>query len=142
VPELHAIPASAFPPKSDWGPGPWQDEPDRDEWIDRKTGLACRARRAAAGHWCAYVGVLPSHPLYERDVREQREDVTWAELCIPGSPVEARWWFGIHARVSGIPSPGRASLEHHRPSSEETARYVPLADMRARCAELAAWLSA
>lgn len=24
--------------KAEWGPGPWQDEPDKAQWIDEATG--------------------------------------------------------------------------------------------------------
>jgi hypothetical protein len=27
--------------KSQWGPGPWQDEPDKKQWQDEATGLPC-----------------------------------------------------------------------------------------------------
>jgi hypothetical protein len=49
--------------KSRWGPGPWQDEPDRLEWKDERTGLACKIiRNTAFGNLCGYVGVPPTHP--------------------------------------------------------------------------------
>lgn len=41
-------------PKATWGPGPWQDEPDRCEWRDR---LPCLAVRNYKGAWCGYVGI-------------------------------------------------------------------------------------
>jgi hypothetical protein len=52
-------------PKSAWGPGPWQDEPDRVEWNDERTGLACRIiRNMMFGHLNGYVGVPPTHPYF------------------------------------------------------------------------------
>lgn len=50
--------------KEDWGPGPWQDEPDRAEWVDEVTGLHCRIRRGPGGSLCGYVGVPKGHPAY------------------------------------------------------------------------------
>lgn len=51
--------------KSDWGPGPWQDEPDKVAWVDPDTGLDCMAKRhERLGHWCGYVGVGPDHPWF------------------------------------------------------------------------------
>ena len=31
--------------KSEWGPGPWQEEPDKAVWIDERTGLDCMIHR-------------------------------------------------------------------------------------------------
>lgn len=46
--------------KAAWGPGEWQDEPDRMQWIDPVTLLPCLMwRHPSLGSWCAYVG-LPS----------------------------------------------------------------------------------
>jgi len=51
--------------KSEWGEGPWQDEPDKVQWTDAATGLPClMVRNHHAGHWCGYAGVALSHPAY------------------------------------------------------------------------------
>lgn len=51
--------------KSLWGPGPWQDEPDKLQWTDEETGLPALIRRVEhLGHLCGYVGVTPEHPLW------------------------------------------------------------------------------
>lgn len=50
--------------KSDWGDGPWQNEPDKIQWTDEKTGLPCLAVRSDSGAWCGYVGVTEGHPWY------------------------------------------------------------------------------
>lgn len=71
-----------------WGPGPWQDEPDRIEWVSA-AGYVCLMLRQIgdeedakiyggpgySGHWCGYVGVPEDHPwprglgdMYEIDV--------------------------------------------------------------------------
>jgi hypothetical protein len=54
--------AEVYGPKSSWGPGPWQDEPDRLEWTH--AGLYCLMIRNDLGSWCGYVGVPPEHPLH------------------------------------------------------------------------------
>jgi hypothetical protein len=55
-------------PKSSWGVGPWQHEPDRVEWNDERTGLACRIiRNMIFGNLCGYVGVPPTHPYFGWD---------------------------------------------------------------------------
>lgn len=50
--------------KSEWGPGPWQDEPDKRQWQDEATGLPCLIVRGPVGALCGYVGVPPDHPAY------------------------------------------------------------------------------
>lgn len=54
------------PPKSQWGPGPWQDEPDAIDWRDEATGYACAIRRnlLLTGTLCGYVGIPPGHALH------------------------------------------------------------------------------
>lgn len=51
----------------DYGPGPWDEEPDHERWVHEPTGLACLVRRTQLGHLCGYVGVPPEHPLYGVD---------------------------------------------------------------------------
>jgi len=38
--------------KSTWGPGPWQEEPDKVQWQDPQTGSVCLAVRGPMGGWC------------------------------------------------------------------------------------------
>src|SRR5258708_7611186 len=66
-------------PKSAWGPGPWQDEPDRLEWKHR--GLPCLMVRnmRVTGGWCGYVAVPSSHRLWE--------------ICFSSCPRWYRWLF-------------------------------------------------
>lgn len=52
-----------YPPKSEWGPGPWQAEPDKERWVS-KAGLQCAAmRNMSLGNWCGYVQVPAASPL-------------------------------------------------------------------------------
>lgn len=46
------------------GPGPWNDEPDKVQWIDPATDLDCLAVRNGLGAWCGYVGLPPGHPFH------------------------------------------------------------------------------
>lgn len=99
--------------KSGWGPGPWQDEPDKVVWVDEKTGLDCMAKRNPhSGNWCGYVGVPEAHPDhgkgYEDVAAECHGGLTYAHACqetsdpghgichipAPGRPAEV-WWFGF-----------------------------------------------
>jgi hypothetical protein len=94
--------------------GPWANEPDKVQWPDPKTGLACMIRRGPLGAWCGYVGVDETHPLFGvgyMDV-EERFDIdvhgglTYSNACDgdedrgichvpgPGEP-ESLWWLGF-----------------------------------------------
>lgn len=50
----------------DWKntPGPWQNEPDKERWVDANTQLDCFAWRNHSGAWCGYVKLPESHPLH------------------------------------------------------------------------------
>lgn len=77
--------------KSTWGPGPWQDEPDKKQWLDKFTHLPCMIRRAN-GAWCGYVGVPRSHPLFESqnlDDLNVHGGVTFSGKCRPGDENDA-----------------------------------------------------
>jgi hypothetical protein len=74
--------------KSEWGPGPWQDEPDKAVWVDVATDLDCMAvRHDQLGYWCGYVGVPFGHPAYGRDPFAGDDDdvagLTYGNLCQP-----------------------------------------------------------
>lgn len=60
--------------KSDWGPGPWQNEPDKAVWVDEATGLDCMIVRNRLGALCGYVGVAKSHPFSGVDYAECLDD--------------------------------------------------------------------
>src|SRR5262245_8941040 len=48
-----------------YGSGPWDNEPDKKQWQDPTTGLACLVvRHPVSGHLSGYVGVRPGHPLH------------------------------------------------------------------------------
>jgi len=50
--------------KADWGPGPWQGEPDLVDWVDEEIGLHCRIVRGPVGSLCGYVAVPREHPAW------------------------------------------------------------------------------
>lgn len=60
--------------KSEWGDGPWQDEPDKAQWIDEATGLDCLIVRNDMGALCGYVGVPPDHPWHGVGYNDCRND--------------------------------------------------------------------
>jgi len=101
--------------KSKWGDGPWQDEPDKMQWKDGTTGLACLIKRNMTGALCGYVGVPASHPFHSRDYDidgvlslDMHGGATYAALCSPGADPahgichvpdagepEKLWWIGF-----------------------------------------------
>jgi len=111
--------------KENWGPGPWQEEPDRVEW--RSQGFVCLALRGPMGAWCGYVGLPPGHPLHgksgwgtggENDDDRVSElnahgGITYAAECAghichvpaPGEPDHV-WWLGFDCSHAGDYSPG------------------------------------
>lgn len=54
--------------RSCWHIGPWDAEPDKVQWQDEATGLACLVVRGTMGAWCGYVGLPPGHPWYGGNV--------------------------------------------------------------------------
>jgi hypothetical protein len=96
--------------RTGWPPGPWDNEPDRIEWIDEATGQPCLMRRNGWGAWCGYTAVNPGHPLHGVDYSElwERHDpqldvhggITYTAFCHgeichipqPGEPDDVFWW--------------------------------------------------
>ncbi len=58
-------------PKEQWGPGPWQDEPDELTWSDADTGHKCLIKRTWHGNLCGYVGLSEGHPLYGKNYSDR-----------------------------------------------------------------------
>lgn len=53
--------------------GPWQDEPDKAQWVDEATNLDCLMVRNPMGALCGYVGVPREHPWYGKGYSECTE---------------------------------------------------------------------
>lgn len=113
-------------PRPQWGPGPWQEEPDRLDF--RWYGLDCFAHRNIhLGNWCGYVGVGRKHPAFGHRYDEVPLPVhggltfsskCFGHLCHAGPG--ARWWFGFDCAHSQDLSPGlEANLRSIRESSPE-----------------------
>ncbi len=85
-------------PKSDWGDGPWQSEPDHLEWRFRE--LPCVIHRNVIGAWCGYVAVPKGHPWHGKDAdalpAEAHGGLTYAGTRSPGraAPKDS-WWLGF-----------------------------------------------
>jgi len=71
--------------KSTWGAGPWQNEPDKKQWLDEETGYPCLIVRNPVGALCGYVGVSRAHPAFEQDYNDVAADVhgdlTFSGFC-------------------------------------------------------------
>jgi hypothetical protein len=92
--------------------GPWDDEPDKMQWVDEATNLDCLIVRNHSGALCGYVGVPNGHPHYGKDYDtpdvEVHGGLTYADRCQedapeghgichipdPGRPGDV-WWFGF-----------------------------------------------
>lgn len=79
-----------FPDYRPAGVGPWNDEPDKAQWIDEATDLDCLIMRSAmSGALCGYVGVPPGHPWHGKDYGDLPVDVhgslTFASFCQEGA---------------------------------------------------------
>lgn len=142
--------------KSAWGPGPWQEEPDRVDFVH--AGFACMAlRHDTSGNWCGYVGVPREHPCYGKPYDDVDVDVhgglTYSSQCsgyichVPqaGMPDDV-WWLGFDAGHAGDEAPGiNATLRNlgcptrHR---EDWETYRDLAYIRQEIERLAEQLAA
>lgn len=144
--------------KSAWGPGPWQDEPDKEQWSDEATGFACLVLRSEIGSLCGYVGVPEGHPwhgvsCWDLNGLDLRRELTFSGECdeagpecktichvAPGEP--ELWWLGFHCAYAsdlsptlfvlpaGVEIPGSSFLR-------ESQTYRPVSYVKALCAALA-----
>jgi len=153
--------------KSGWGPGPWQDEPDKIQWPDAATGLPCMIRRNLFGIWCGYVGVPDGHPWFgvHRDDIEAavHGGISFTAPCLtdgdeatdichvpdPGEPDQV-WWVGFDCNHAWDFAPAMATTMTAIPdvlrglgqSGFRTfifsdCEYRDLAFVEAECADLA-----
>lgn len=140
-------------PKSQWGDGPWQQEPDRVEF--EHAGMPCVLHRGpTAGAWCGYVAVPPGHPAhgkeYDNVPSEVHGGLTYAAKCFgcichtpkPGEP-EDIWWFGFDCAHAGDACPAmNARLASHRIDAiREWETYRDIAYVRAETEALAEQLA-
>lgn len=126
-----------------WGPGPWDGEPDKVEWVDEATGLPCLAVRGRVGSWCGYVGVPEGHPDYEKDYNEVDGEydvhggLTFSDHCDIFSPPERSvchvadgddrvWWLGFDCIHFNDIAPAMEAF--HRRMYEDTGNDLWLED--------------
>lgn len=94
--------------------GPWDNEPDKAQWVDAATDLDCLVvRHVNFGYLCGYVGVPDGHALHGRQWQGieplgGHRGVNYSAYCqegyeggagichIPGPGRPAKiWWFGF-----------------------------------------------
>lgn len=141
--------------KSAWGNGPWLNEPDKVQWVDEDTGLACMAKRHPRyGHWCGYVGLPPEHPAHGKHYDDPflenifiHGGITYSEfyadddeitgicrfLPEPNDP-DPLWWFGFDCAHLGDLSPGVPDMGLNR---FQEPVYRDLEFVRRSCSKLA-----
>jgi len=106
-----------YPNRKDFGPGPWNDEPDKANWIDEETGLDCMIiRNVDMGNLCGYVGVPLDSKLSGIDYNDIEINVhgglTYSERCSGNICHEAEievFWFGFDCAHFMDLSPGLKS---------------------------------
>lgn len=90
--------------RADWPSGPWDNEPDREEW--RAHGFPCLIVRNNVGGLCGYVGLPPGHPHHGvtcGDVpAEVHGGLTFSDKChgpichVPqAGESDEVWWLGF-----------------------------------------------
>jgi hypothetical protein len=141
--------------RAGWGPGPWDNEPDRVEF--RHAGLACLLHRGGGGAWCGYVGLPPGHPAHGKGYGDAllygvsaHGGLTYAAPCAhhvchvpkPGEPDDL-WWLGFdcaHAmdRLPGHLESGFVGLgggDHYWTVEDVTRETKALAEQLAAMGE-------
>ena len=145
--------------KTGWADGPWLTEPDKVQWYDEATGMACLIVRSGfTGCLCGYVGVEPDHPVYEVDYGDVEEvmgirvhgGLTYASKCVghichmpdPGRSDDL-WWLGFDCGHAWDVAPGMRARDAIRgwKAIEADQTYRDLSYVRAECTRLAAQLA-
>jgi hypothetical protein len=94
--------------KSEWGDGPWQDEPDLIEWTSASPPhFWCQiARSEAMGNLCGYVAVPTGHPAHGWSMREADVEVH-GSITFAGPGVAGLWVLGFdcgHGNTDVMPA--------------------------------------
>lgn len=153
--------------KSEWGSGPWDNEPDKLQWQDEATGLPCLIVRncRVTGALCGYVGVVEGHPDFGKSYDDVEVEVhgglTFAAFCTesdneaehichipdPGEPTHV-WWLGFDCSHGGDVSPQMDAHMRKTPlgvmsyGADWQPTYKALGYVKAEVTSLAAQLAA
>jgi hypothetical protein len=99
--------------KSEWGRGPWDDEPDKVQFTDEATGLPCLIVRNRGGALCGYVGVPKAHPWHGVDYSGcTRAEKCGGPYCGHGPDVD------VHGGLTFADSCATPTEERYRKSGE------------------------
>ena len=130
--------------KTGWPDGQWQSEPDKIQWLDPDTRMACLINRhPAMGHFCGYVGVPPGHRFHGADADAVEGigayyGLTFSGPCHdgddksrgvchvpdPGEPDEV-WWLGFDCAHLDDLSPAHTdSVSARYGATYKTAEFV------------------
>lgn len=100
--------------KKTFGEGPWNSEPDREEF--KHAGLDCLIQRNRWGVWCGYVGLPKGHPFYGLSYNDVGVSVhgglTYSEECsghichVTEDAEDKVYWFGFDCGHAGDYNPG------------------------------------
>jgi len=82
---------------------PWENEPDFEEWRDKKTGYLCRVQRNEARlSLCGYVAVPIGHKVRGMTYQDAEEVGVHAHGGLTfGDKMDGRKWFGFDCAHSG-----------------------------------------
>lgn len=139
---------SGFAGRAEWGPGPWQDEPDLVEWR-HVSGLPCLVVRGPTGAWCGYVGVPGSHPWFGHEYGKVDEHSSHGGLTFSGTcrgdichvaqdgEPETVWWFGFDCAHAGDLAPG-LNVYRRKAREQFSPEGAALLGLSERVAQLAA----
>ena len=141
--------------KTSWGPGPWQDEPDKEQFADEATGLPCLIKRSSlGGNLCGYVGVSEGHPWFGKGYGDLDETVevhgglTYSGFCqegdeaqtichVPGPGEPDRvYWLGFDCGHAWDIMPAM-DARHREFFHDADDHYRAVAYVKAECAALA-----
>lgn len=136
-----------FRDRSEWGPGPWDDEPDAVSWVSA-VDLPCEMRRGENGNWCGYVGMPRDHPARSyagwspsvhggESWSSDSEELT-ANYESEGTFPAGLQWRGFDCAHIEDLAPGYKSIEF----PGYTRIYRNLTYVRAECESLAAQIDA
>lgn len=150
TPEIYA---KRSPDWRQWGPGAWEDEPDRIEWRSPGSTLPRMALRGPLGAWCGYVGVPEGHPCFGKSWEDKATEylnvhggLTYGERCSgnichvpqPGESDHV-WWLGFDCSHAWDVMPSMAA---RYPSFGAGDTYRDVAYIIAEVESLAAQLDA
>lgn len=136
--------------KSAWGPGEWQDEPDRVDFVH--AGFACLAlRHPHGGNFCGYVAVPPCHPFHGKQWEKTsaiadlgfHHGINYTAACegvICHTPAPAEpdnvWWIGGDFGHMWDKCPGHDALERELAGKYRAGGQIDTAELFERVIEI------